>query len=105
MLLIKRKLVRCIDQNETRSDIGRDNTAADNRVIFFTTTIKLPCGLKQFEKLAGRGPMLRIRRNADHVRFAITSVSLITRIVHFSLDGSQTSLDDFQAESEAAFPC
>src|SRR5437773_11913726 len=74
MLSIKRKLVRSIHQNETYPNIGGDSSAADNRVIFFTAAVKLPCGLEQFEELAGGSPMLRIRRNGDHVRSLITAL-------------------------------
>ncbi len=72
MLSIKRKLVRRIHQNETCSNIRRDNATANNSVVLFTTAVKLPCGLKQLEEFAGGSPMLRIRRNGDHVRSLIT---------------------------------
>src|ERR1700704_1473922 len=74
MLPIKNKLVRCIYQDETCSNIGRNDSATDNCVVFFTTAVKLPCGLKQFEELAGGRPMLRIRRNGDHVRSPRTTL-------------------------------
>src|SRR2546421_10621467 len=72
MFLIESKLVRRIHQNEACSNIGRDNAAANNGIVFFATAVKLPCGLKQFEELAGGSPMLGIRRNRDHVRSLMT---------------------------------
>src|SRR6478672_3819612 len=74
MLLIKRKLVRCISKNEICANIGWDNSAADNRVIFFTAAVNLPCGLKQFEEFARCSPMLKIRGNGDHISFAIAGL-------------------------------
>src|SRR6267142_4370968 len=79
MLLIEWKLVRSIHQNKTCPNLGRENSTADNRVVFFTTAVELPCGLEQFEEFAGGSPMLRSRRNADHVRSVITALRLIRR--------------------------
>src|SRR6266550_4676034 len=92
MLSIKRKLVRRIDQNETCSNIRRDNATANNSVVLFATAVKLPCGLKQFEELAGGSPMLRIRRNGDHVRSEIP-VLHSPWVLHSRLDRNQNSLD------------
>jgi hypothetical protein len=74
MLLIKKKLIRRVDQDETCPNIGRDNSTADYRVILFTAAVKLPCGLEQLEKLAGGSPMLGIRRNGNHISSVITGM-------------------------------
>src|SRR5438552_4827940 len=78
MLQIKWKLVGCIYQNEIGPNIGRDNSAADNRVIFFTAAVKLPCGLKQFEEFARCSPILRIRRNGNHINSAIAGLGSLS---------------------------
>ena len=99
MLSIKRKFVRRIHQNETCSNIRRDNATANNSVVLFTNAVKLPCGLKQFEELAGGSPMFRIRRNGDHVRCLIT-VLHSPWALHSRLERNQNSSDFSQAESE-----
>ena len=102
MLPIKSKLVRCIHQDETCSNIGRDNSTTDNRVVFFTTAVKLPCGLEQFEEFAGSSPMLRTRRNGNHIRSVITALRLLPGWPPTS-GPSQTGLGSLPAESEAAY--
>src|SRR6266567_2806554 len=101
MLPVERKLVRCIHQDKTCSNIGRDNSTADYCFVFLTTAVKLPCGLEQFEELAGGNLMLRIRRDGNHVRSVITALRSPPGSVR--LDNSQTAWDLFQAESEVIF--
>ena len=100
MFSIKRKLVRRIHQNQTCSNIRRDNATANNSVVLFATAVKLPCDLKQFEELAGGSPILRICRNGDHVRSVITVLHSPWGL-YSRPDGNQNSLDFLQAESEA----
>src|SRR5207248_11633904 len=92
MLLIEWKLVRSIHQNKTCPNLGRENSTADNRVVFFTTAVELPCGLEQYEEFARCSPMLRSRRNADHVRSVITALRLIPRGRPPHLNRVQTGL-------------
>src|SRR5207249_10414715 len=77
MLPIKRKLFRCIQQDKTCSNIGRDNSTADDCVVFHTAAVKLPCGLEQFEKLVGGSLMFRIRCDGNHILSAITATPLL----------------------------
>src|SRR3954447_13781116 len=76
MLAIKRKLPRCINQDDSCLNIRRNNAAANHRIVLSTTAIKFPCSLKQFEKLPSGIAMFSIRGDGNHF---CSSAPLITQ--------------------------